>query len=238
MSVGNVGSSLSSMQDRFKSFQSGKSNITKSDLEDIQSKFKSSGKSAPKVLEDLSKKFDKIDTNGDGISINELKSYGQGRGITIPTGFPPQAYGGEGAPKDLSKDDLVAMQSKMSQMMGKAPEGMDKLISNFDKYAGEDGKLSVDEFKSFADENGIKMPSGGMLPSSNNTVGEDQDPFSALLKSLGSSSDDEDEKNKKKSESESLGDTLKKFVSGKYSKTSSNYSNSIDLTQFLKQIQA
>ena len=47
MSIGSVGSSLSNIQDRFQSFQSGKTNITKDDLKDIQSKLKSNGKNVP-----------------------------------------------------------------------------------------------------------------------------------------------------------------------------------------------
>ena len=234
MSIGSVGSSFSNIQARFQSFQSGKTNITKDDLKNIQSEFTAHGKKAPKEFDELSKNFDKIDTNGDGISSKELSSYAKSQGASIPSsGFP-----GSGTPPAMTKDDLIAMQSKMAQLGGQAPKGLDKLIGNFDKYAGSDGKLSADEFKSFADENGIQMPSGGP-PSAGGASGAGgaSDLTSKFLDQLLGSSDDDKKKKESKntqSDKESLSSSLKKLVTERYSANSKSFgSNSNLLTSLL-----
>ena len=83
-------------------------------------------------------------------------------------GFPPggpdavgvggQFPGGK-PPTELSKDDLNRIKDGISKSGGQGADKIDELINNFDKYDTEGtGKISVDQFKQYATQNGIELP--------------------------------------------------------------------------------
>lgn len=200
MEIGSIGSSLGDIQSRMQALRSGKRNITKDELNEVQSALQSSGAKVPKQLQELSKNFDTIDKNGDGISAAELDSFTSGRGEK--NGAATAATSNRNA--GLTRDDLISMQQMSSKMGFGAPPGMDKLVQNFDKYAGDDGKLSQDEMKSFASENGIQLPPGG--PPSG--------PPSGLNFQLGGS----DSRGSKDDDENGLAKSLRALVAGRYQK--------------------
>lgn len=158
-----------------------------------------------------------------------IGSVGSSFGFTQQMQSP---FGGSGNSKGMSKSDLVSMQSQISKMGGSAPKGMDKLISNFDKYAGDDGALSKDEMSTFAKDNGIELPSGPP-PQLSGSQGFDLSQLSGGSKkkknSDGSDSDSDDDS------SNSILSALKKLVSKKYSQNSNENNQDDDLTKILMQ---
>ena len=68
--------------------------------------------------------------------------------------MPPPAE----PPKELSKSDVPRIQSQMSSEGAAGADKLSELVDNFDQHAGNDGKSSTSEFKSFASQNGISLP--------------------------------------------------------------------------------
>lgn len=154
MSIGSIGSnpfSSTSLASQLQQFRSGKTSISKDDLEAAKSAFAAAGQSTTGV-DNLIDSFSKIDTNNDGsINSSELKTYegAQGGG---------RAHHHHRGPKEMTKDDLSAMEQSISQNGG-STDGLDQIIQNFDSAdANKDGKLSFDEMKTYADANGISLP--------------------------------------------------------------------------------
>ena len=259
MNIGTSGSSLSALQDRMKAFQSGKGTITKDDIASAKKLISSSGQKLPDKLSELENNFDKIDTNGDGISVSELQKYALSSGTSRPGGYPPfnmSEFGSpQGEPPTLSKDDLSNIKASLAAN-GQSTDMIDKLTQNFDKYAGDDGKLSADEFKAFAKDNGIKEPASGKThhhhgahggkrkkkpaeavdPVTGKVTDSDGDDDGSTTSSTASLTDvtgvDPSAGTSPTSEPLSMADLLKQFVSGKYSKAS-DYQNSLDPAQLL-----
>ena len=72
---------------------------------------------------------------------------------------PPGGFPGGEPPKELSKDDLTRIKDGISKAGGQGADKIDDLIKNFDKYdTGGTGKISIDQFKSYANQNGIDLP--------------------------------------------------------------------------------
>lgn len=111
MSVGGVsGSGYESMRARFESFRSGQTRIQKSDLDEAKSAMggktaetsKSKEAGGSQGIDELIEKFSQIDTNGDGISAEELDaavktgtiSQSQGPGGGKPAGMKGPPPGG------------------------------------------------------------------------------------------------------------------------------------------------
>ena len=69
-----------------------------------------------------------------------------------------------GPPKGVSKQDLVDLRDRLSGAGVAAPAGLDKLIGNFDKAAGDGGRLSISQFKQFAQDNGVTLPDAAQPP--------------------------------------------------------------------------
>ncbi len=64
-------------------------------------------------------------------------------------------------PPQLTKDQLTQLDSQLKSE-GKDTSNLDKIISNFDKLdTSKDGKISMDELKTGAQQFGIQMPKGG-----------------------------------------------------------------------------
>lgn len=137
MSVGSISSSgFEAMRARFESFRSGSTKIQKTDLEEAKATVASrsssetgSSKEATKSqgIDELIEKFSQIDTNGDGISADELDSAVQAGTITQPQGGggpggmkgpppggpppggpPPGGKGGAQKSGGTSQSDLMA----------------------------------------------------------------------------------------------------------------------------------
>jgi len=78
-------------------------------------------------------------------------------------------------PKEVTKAGLEEMKKRIEESGGQVPEGLDKLIENFDEAAGDDGKMTFEEFKAYAKDNGVELPEPpkggpqGPPPSSNST---------------------------------------------------------------------
>lgn len=71
---------------------------------------------------------------------------------------PPQM------PKSITKDDLIRTRDEAQQSGRSAPEGIDTLIENFDEAAGSGGSMTLDQFKSYAKDNGVTLPEPGQGP--------------------------------------------------------------------------
>lgn len=95
-------SDISMMREKMQmmqSFQSGKTNLSQDDLTAIQSDLSSQGIQEASSIDELIENFSEIDTNGDGISVDELNTYTGGQGMSI-MGPPPGLFdgGGQGPP--------------------------------------------------------------------------------------------------------------------------------------------
>ncbi|HNW34445.1 MAG TPA: EF-hand domain-containing protein [Candidatus Ozemobacteraceae bacterium] len=81
MSTGGISSSdVSSLRDRFQQFQSGQARLQKEDLTQLKDKLASANDPAAAGVDSLIKAFDKIDTNSDGMSADELDAYANAAG--------------------------------------------------------------------------------------------------------------------------------------------------------------
>ena len=72
-------------------------------------------------------------------------------------GLPPGGLHGA-PPKELSKSDLEQIKSKISRTDSEGASKIDNLIQNFDQYDNGTGKISIDQFKSYAQQNAISLP--------------------------------------------------------------------------------
>lgn len=165
MSVSGV--SGNSMWTQMQQFRSGKTNLQKSDLEQMQQTAPAQSQTqAVSPFDVLLEAFDDIDQNQDGISIDELKSYasengmpeggsaGGGRPAGPPSG-PPPSMAGElgprpggpgGMPEGVTKDELLEIQSQMEAEGMEVPEQISQMITDFDSLdTNQDGKVSIDE---------------------------------------------------------------------------------------------
>lgn len=168
MSIGSI--SGNSIWTQMQQFKSGKVNLQKADLEQMQQQATQAGSQtqATNPFDSLLAAFDEIDTNQDGISVDELKSYakengmaegGPGRG-SRPEGPPPgpplsmvielggssQEGGPGGMPESVSKEELLDIQSQMEAEGIEVPEQLSQMIENFDALDTDgDGKISVEE---------------------------------------------------------------------------------------------
>lgn len=132
-SMPNISEMRQQMQ-KMQDFQSGKTNLSKDDLSKMQNDMKSMGIDAPKGLQDITNNFDKIDTNGDGISSNELNSYTGGKALSSIMGPPPGLMDEQGASGSISSKPNNS--SSYIDMLLKA-------FSSFDKQS-ETSTTSID----------------------------------------------------------------------------------------------
>lgn len=92
MSIGSV-SSYNSFRTQMRQFQTGQKNLQKTDLETIQAQKSESQSQGVDPFAAILEAFDEIDQNQDGISIDELQSYAEEKGVDVarqrPMGPPP-----------------------------------------------------------------------------------------------------------------------------------------------------
>jgi len=87
MSIGGISSSdVGSLRDRFQQFQSGQTKLQKEDLVELKDKLASANDPAASGVDSLMKAFDKIDTNSDGMSVEELDAYSKATGSQATAG--------------------------------------------------------------------------------------------------------------------------------------------------------
>jgi len=132
MSVGGIsGSRYESMRAQFESFRSGSSRLQKADLEELKTALTSEGVADEKAtsgIDELISKFSEIDTNGDGISTDELETAAQSGAITMkkpqggpppggmkgpPPGPPPGGMGGPGGAQGTEGEQQGVAQSDL-----------------------------------------------------------------------------------------------------------------------------
>lgn len=166
MSISSV--SGNSAWTQIQQFQSGKTKLQKEDLQQLQQQTAPDQTQGASPFDELLAAFDEIDTNQDGISIDELQSYAAENGMAeggrkAPPSGPPPSMMGElgqkppqggpggpggpgGMPESVSKEELMAIQSDMESQGMEVPEKLSELISNFDSLdTDQDGKVSIEE---------------------------------------------------------------------------------------------
>ncbi|MBF0500441.1 MAG: hypothetical protein HQM09_09930 [Candidatus Riflebacteria bacterium] len=80
-------SDVSKLRDQFQQFRSGKANLQKTDLSEIQKMLSAGGASGSKAstgIDNLLTSFDDIDKNKDGISFQELTDFAKSKGLSLP----------------------------------------------------------------------------------------------------------------------------------------------------------
>lgn len=60
-------------------------------------------------------------------------------------------------PAEITKSGLESMRDRITKGGGTVPAGLDTLIEKFDAAAGSGGKMTFEQFKSFAKENGVTI---------------------------------------------------------------------------------
>jgi Ca2+-binding EF-hand superfamily protein len=155
MNVGSVGTSsyLYSLNGTStKATQSGKTNLSKEDLSSMESQIESLGIEVPSLLKDIASNFDKIDTNGDGISSDEMQAYAKANGLSLPT---QRKHHSDEA---MTKDDLIKMLDQMKESGDSNADVISAAIDGFDAAdTNKDGKISLDEMQAFAEANGLTL---------------------------------------------------------------------------------
>lgn len=71
-----IGAGFVQMQ-KMDSFKDGKTNLTKDDLLSIESAVTEGSRATPEDLKAIIENYEAINTNGDGMSFNELSSYAE-----------------------------------------------------------------------------------------------------------------------------------------------------------------
>jgi hypothetical protein len=159
MNISSLGSSslYSTSATSSRNFRSTQETVSKDDLSQLASDLKSSGTEASNLLQTLQTNFEKIDTNGDGISFDELQAYAKANGLTLPKG--PARGDMQGTPPALSKDDLTKMRDDIAADDSEAADGLTQVINNFDDAdTNQDGEISFDEMQTYTKANNIEMP--------------------------------------------------------------------------------
>jgi Ca2+-binding EF-hand superfamily protein len=158
---------LEAIRSRFQQFEQGEANLSKEDLTQIQSQSKSAKSSKTDPLQTLISNFDKIDLDGNGMSLEELQTYAASNDLNLAaTGKPAHRPGGRPPePKDLSEDDLNQMISEITLKNGQAPTELQAMLDSFSTVdVDQDGMISSDEFGEFMSSQGIEPPEKGMQP--------------------------------------------------------------------------
>lgn len=201
------------------SFQ-GPPSLTKDQLTEMRDKISSSDSERAGDLDKLIQNFSSADSDGDGsIGGDEFKTYAEANGFAAPPDGPPPGAGprGRGGPKDMTKDDLTAMRDKIASTDTTAASNLDKLIQNFDSTDTDgDGKISKDEFKAFAEANGISMPHPPHHSKGTSSMGAE---------TANSESDEDDSESKNKTDSTSSLSALIQSILQRYSQVDTDYTS-------------
>jgi Ca2+-binding EF-hand superfamily protein len=142
MSIGGISSSnLSLMQQQIQSFRSGKTNIQKEDLEKLQSQTGGVQNSGTDPFSALLENFDQIDTNGDGISFEELTGH-----RPPPDGPGKEIFEKMKSGQGVSREELEAALSDMKSGGKKVSGKFSEMLSSFDSLdTNKDGQVTKEE---------------------------------------------------------------------------------------------
>ena len=156
---------------RVHEFRSGRVNISKDDLQQASNQLKEAGRDTTRV-DDLIGKYDTVDTNGDGISFDEFKTYSKDMKLYGFHGERGRYGSKEDGPPEMTADQLSSLRDKL-QKNGETTDTLDAVIGNFSTADTDgNGALSLDELNSYAESNGLALPErpqhgrppGGMPP--------------------------------------------------------------------------
>jgi hypothetical protein len=185
MNVSSVGSSSLSYSSAVNSrnFRTSTETISRDDISQLISQ-SSSGDDASSFLQSLAADYESVDTNGDGISADELQTYAKSKGLSLPQGP------GRGAPPALSKDELTKMRDEMAEQDSTSADGLSQVIANFDDAdTDQDGAISMEEMQTYTKANNIEMPKPGgdgkMPPPASGSENSVSNEGNSLLKMLG-----------------------------------------------------
>jgi len=205
------------MRAQFESFRSGSSKLQKSDLEDLKTALTTEGVTDEKStsgIDELISKFSEIDTNGDGISTDELDTAAQSGAITMkgpqggpppggmkgpPPGPPPGGMGGGPGGATGSEDEQQGV--AQSDLMGY------DLFEEFKKKLQEQSDLTAQNTDS--------------TDASTSTEETLIDLLSQLNKSSESASEDSSDSSSSESNAQSLAKMLNQQIMAAYGRNSS-----------------
>lgn len=140
---------MQNMMQKMQSFKEGSTTLSKDDFTTMESDIQSSGRATPADLKAIIDNYEQIDTNGDGISYDELTSYADQNGIELkgpmgskppqggpPRGGPPPEMGSNGmGPQNLTlqgnEDDQNYISTLLKQYQSTEQQ---QKTSNFSLY--------------------------------------------------------------------------------------------------------
>lgn len=166
MSIGGIsGSRYESMRTQFESFRSGNSKIQKSDLEELQATQSAAGSAGGSAagIDELIENYAQIDTNGDGISVDELDGAAQSGilsgprksregpdGMKGPPPGPPPG-GRPGGPRGTNETDGQKSQTETAQSNLLGYSLYEEFLQKLQEQAGSVSSSSNDDSESSAD---------------------------------------------------------------------------------------
>lgn len=129
-------------------------NISKDDLTQAQAALAQTGADSKKI-DSLLDNYDKIDTNGDGISLSELQTYDRTKMIK------GQAEG-RGSPPALTKEQMEEMAANSPDSDDGMAAAFKEVLANFDTAdTDKDGKVSFEEFQKYAEDHNLQIKAPG-----------------------------------------------------------------------------
>ncbi|MFN8392686.1 MAG: EF-hand domain-containing protein [Bdellovibrionota bacterium] len=125
--------------------------ISKDELLQAKQELASQGKQTDRIDEVLAN-FDTIDTDGNGISYEELRTYGKNK--LLASGQP--ARSAKGGPS-LSEEQLTSLRDDLASH-GQSTEALDAVLKDFSSVDKDgDGKLNRQEFAEYAKAHGLTL---------------------------------------------------------------------------------
>lgn len=141
--------------------------VTIDDLTAYQAQLTKDGKAVPKELTELITNFETIDANKDGkVNFGEFKLYDQNIPVQ-PANRDQPLQPVQADVSGVTKDDLTALKTQISQQIQESLLGVDNLIAGFDTAdINKDGKINAEEFKSFLQSQAQAQVGSGNQPKS------------------------------------------------------------------------
>ena len=148
------------LQERLDGFGQGTTTLSKSDLKSLASETSANNASTSSALSGLISDYDTIDINGDGISTSELQTYYTSKATLVnnlnQTSFWQTEDDDSSSSADyfssisegITKNALLELKYSITSSGKESPEGLDKLIKNFDEAnLDQDGITTLEELQ-------------------------------------------------------------------------------------------
>lgn len=148
MSISGIGSSnLSFLSQQMQNFKTGKSNIQKEEIEQVQSQMGDVQSPISDMFSSLLESFDEVDANGDGLSFEELTEFAKTQGSEgSDRQKRPQGAGGPSGKEGVSLTESEDVQSETASSGPPSPPASEDTTSTFDSLdTNQDGKVSMSE---------------------------------------------------------------------------------------------